>query len=325
MAHYGLTKARSMGPVAEAVERAGGSIARVFRRAELPLQLIDEPERLILLRDQLYLVECAAREIGDEAFTARVATEGGIKFLGALGHRVSIAPSLDAAIVHCNALMTSQLQSATSLTLTISGGEARWTYRVTDPIATGRQKNEILALGYMLDLFRGFLGPGWTPIRADVPGLLAGRSANENVLRCAISQSDVAALVFPADLLGVENPRAPVGVADDESVVPDPDDLLACVDALVALALLDGRPRLDWLCRRLNLSRRSLQRKLAAQGVSFEEIVRRASFDRSAELLAQAGVAVTAIGYELGYSDAAHFTRAFRRWAGKPPRAWRRR
>ena len=173
MAHYGLTKARSMGPVAEAVERAGGSIARVFRRAELPLQLIDEPERLILLRDQLYLVECAAREIGDEAFTARVATEGGIKFLGALGHRVSIAPSLDAAIVHCNALMTSQLQSATSLTLTISGGEARWTYRVTDPIATGRQKNEILALGYMLDLFRGFLGPGWTPIRADVPGLLA--------------------------------------------------------------------------------------------------------------------------------------------------------
>ena len=242
MADYGLTKARSMGPVAEAVERAGGSIARVFRRAELPLQLIDEPERLILLRDQLFLVECAAREIGDDAFTARVATEGGVKFLGALGQRVSNAPRLDAAIRQCNALMASQLQSATSLTLTISGREARWTYRVTDPIATGRQKNEILALGYMIDLFRGFLTPGWTPIRTEVPEALAGRTANEAALRCAISRSNIAALVFPADLLEVENPGATARLTDDESPVPDPDDLLACVEALVALALLDGRP-----------------------------------------------------------------------------------
>lgn len=242
MAHYGLTKTRSMGPVAEAVERAGGSLARVFRRAELPLAIIDEPERLILLRDQLYLVECAAREIGDDAFTARVATEGGIKFLGALGRRASSAPSLETAITRANALMSSQLQSATSLTLTISGAEARWTYRVTDPIAPGRQKNEILALGYMLDLFRQFLGRGWTPIRMDVPGPLAGRTINENVLRSAIARSDLAALVFPADLLEVENPRAGSDVEDAESQVPDPDDLLACVDALVALALLDGRP-----------------------------------------------------------------------------------
>ena len=65
MRSYGLTRARSMGPVADIVERSGGSVARAFRRAELPLRLIDEPDRLILLRDQLNLVECAAREIGD--------------------------------------------------------------------------------------------------------------------------------------------------------------------------------------------------------------------------------------------------------------------
>jgi len=46
MRSYGLTKARSMGPVADLVERSGGSIARVFRRAELPLRLIEEPDRL---------------------------------------------------------------------------------------------------------------------------------------------------------------------------------------------------------------------------------------------------------------------------------------
>ena len=50
MRSYGWTKARSMGPVADFVERSGGSIARVFRRAGLPLRLIDEPDRLILLK-----------------------------------------------------------------------------------------------------------------------------------------------------------------------------------------------------------------------------------------------------------------------------------
>lgn len=325
MTCYGLTKARSMGPVAEAVERANGSLARVFRRAELPLQIIDAPDRLILLRDQLYLVDCAAREIGDDAFTARLSTGAGFRFLGGLSRRVAAAPRLDLAIACCNALMETMLQSATRLTLEVSGRYAHWRYQVTDPIVVGRQKNEILAFGYMLDLLRNYMGSSWAPIRADLPGPpLVAKAANEMVLGCDIARGEMAALVFPAALLEAENPHsALVDIADEP--VPDPDDLRACVAALVGLALLDGRPRLDWLCRRLNLSRRSLQRKLAARGVSFEDIVRRASFDRSTELLAQASVAVTAVGHELGYADSAHFTRAFRRWSGVSPRGWRRR
>ena len=41
----GLTKMRSIGPLAEEIELAGGSVERVFRWADLPLQLLDEPER----------------------------------------------------------------------------------------------------------------------------------------------------------------------------------------------------------------------------------------------------------------------------------------
>ncbi|MGO8857850.1 MAG: hypothetical protein ACLQO1_19360 [Steroidobacteraceae bacterium] len=55
----GLTKARSMGPVVAAVQRAGGSVPRLFRRAELPMRLVDHPDCLIPLRDQLKLVEFA--------------------------------------------------------------------------------------------------------------------------------------------------------------------------------------------------------------------------------------------------------------------------
>ena len=66
MPPVGLARARSMGPVADAVARAGGCMARVFARADLPLRLIDYPDRLIPLRDHFTLVECAVRESGDE-------------------------------------------------------------------------------------------------------------------------------------------------------------------------------------------------------------------------------------------------------------------
>jgi len=48
-----------MGPVVAAVQRAGGSVPRLFRRAELPMRLVDHPDCLIPLRDQLKLVEFA--------------------------------------------------------------------------------------------------------------------------------------------------------------------------------------------------------------------------------------------------------------------------
>src|SRR5262252_7752900 len=62
------------------------------------------------------------------------------------------------------------LQSETQVKLRVEGSTARWTYVVTDGSSVGRQKSEILALGYMLDLMRKFLGPRSIPVRATVPG-----------------------------------------------------------------------------------------------------------------------------------------------------------
>jgi hypothetical protein len=57
MQETAFTKARSNGALADAVEIRGGSITRVFARAELPLSLIDQPELLVPLRDQVHLLE----------------------------------------------------------------------------------------------------------------------------------------------------------------------------------------------------------------------------------------------------------------------------
>jgi hypothetical protein len=183
MANVGLTKARSIGPIAEEVERAGGSVARIFRHAELPLAMLDQPEWLLLLRDQLQLLECAAREIGDEAISARLSVKAGVAGLGRYGLRILGAPRLESAIVRSVELIGPLLQSATSIGLVRKGRWAKWTYCVIDAAEIGRQKNEILALGYMLALLCRFAGANWQSARAEHSGsALPGRSSVQDAL-----------------------------------------------------------------------------------------------------------------------------------------------
>src|SRR5215467_6820838 len=158
MQETGFTKARSNGALADAVEIRGGSITRVFARAELPLSLIDQPEMLVPLRDQIHLLEYASQEIGDDALSARLASEAGVPGLGVYGDRLLSAPQLEAAIARASLLIGALLQSSTSLRLDVDGPWARWTYDISTSTEVGRQKHDILALGYMLDLLRHFAG-----------------------------------------------------------------------------------------------------------------------------------------------------------------------
>ncbi len=323
----GMTKARSMGPVVTAVQRAGGSVPRLFRRAELPQRLVDHPNSLIPLRDQLKLVEFAAFEIGDPSLPARLSTEGGVKHLGAFGDHVCAAPHLEVAIARCNAKMSSMLQSGTRLDLVRLGADVMWTYSLTDAATIGRQKNEILALGYMVDLMRLFAKQALVTVRAQVPGApLVDRSSIQDILSCEMTRGQIAALIFPARYLELANPGPPVlHDHDGDQDLPGSSDIVAHVERLILLGLLDRRPAESWVCRKLRTSSRSMQRALAAAQTSYGQILGRVLRRRAAELVRDRTLPITQIGYELGYSDAAHFTRAFIRWFGESPQSWRRR
>jgi AraC-like DNA-binding protein len=328
MSVTGFTKARSMGPVAAAVQRAGGSVARMFRQAELPVSLVDQPDLLIPLRDQLKLVEFAARETGDEALPARLSLQGGVEHLGTFGRHVCSAPQLGIAIARCNDHMGSSLQSATFLRLSRLGRLARWSYSITDDAQIGRQKNEILALGYMLDLLHRYFAVPADVVRAELPGpRVAARASIQDLFGCEIVPGPSAALVFPAEYLDATNRAraslAPLG-SEGDLVLPGPADFVAHVEHMIVLGFLERRPLEEWTCRRLHISRRSLQRALASRDTSFKKILRRVLMRHAAELVEGSRVPVTQIALDLGYSDPAHFTRAFVRWFGESPRSWRR-
>lgn len=68
-----------------------------------------------------------------------------------------------------------------------------------------------------------------------------------------------------------------------------------------------------------NCSVRSLQLELATQGYFYRDLVRRVRFDEAQQWLAEGSVPLCEIASYLGYSDAANFSNAYRRWTGESP------
>ncbi|MFO0590881.1 MAG: AraC family transcriptional regulator ligand-binding domain-containing protein [Polyangiaceae bacterium] len=71
--------------------------------------------------------------------------------------------------------------------------------------------------------------------------------------------------------------------------------------------------------KRTSMSERTLKRRLAEQGTAYSEIVDDARRQRALLLIEDRRLTLDAIAAQLGYSDTANFTRAFKRWTGKTP------
>ncbi len=227
-----LTRISTVGPIAEMIEASGGSVSRVFQRAELPLSLLAEPDRFILLRDQFRLLEVAARELGDHALAFKLSSAAGMAGLGPYGDHLMSFRRLGPAITTGYRRMRHLLQAATDMQLHIVGKNAYWSYQITDRLDEGRQKNEFLALGYMLGILRVYAGADWSPEWVEISGRLEARSELEQTLRSGIASGGRAMVVFPAEFLELENPyRAPA--AAPKHPVPDPSDLPQIVSHLI--------------------------------------------------------------------------------------------
>lgn len=68
---------------------------------------------------------------------------------------------------------------------------------------------------------------------------------------------------------------------------------------------------------------RTMSRRLKAEGQSYQHLVDEVRYDIARYLLANAALSLAEVAVALGYSEASAFTRAFRRWSGINPKAWR--
>jgi AraC-like DNA-binding protein len=152
----------------------------------------------------------------------------------------------------------------------------------------------------------------------------------ERLYRCPIVfDAGEDALVFDAELLEqtlvMANPE--LARHNDEAVREylariDHGSVIDQVRSQLVNRLAD-RPTPQMVARALGMSQRSLQRRLHEHGTSYETVLGEVRKELACAFLREGRYAVGELAFMLGFEDASAFARAFRRWMGVSPSAYR--
>lgn len=137
------------------------------------------------------------------------------------------------------------------------------------------------------------------------------------------------ALVFAPEIL-----EEPLSLGDEnlaamhEQLLEQQMNLLLQPDTatVVEHMLLSSQPLIierDDIASQLNISSRTLQRKLQDSNSSFQQLLEGERKRRAQHLLAQSDLSLTAISEQLGFAESSAFSRAFKRWFALSPLEYR--
>jgi AraC-like DNA-binding protein len=100
-------------------------------------------------------------------------------------------------------------------------------------------------------------------------------------------------------------------------------DIVARARKLIAERLTSGEPLAGEVARELAASPRTLQRRLNERGTSFAKLLDQTRRELAVEYLRNPENTVEETAFLVGFAETASFNRAFRRWTGDSPSAFR--
>lgn len=326
-----LVRTSALLPFVEFLERIGAPVERRMAEVRLPYNALSEPESLIPLNQGLLFLDRIARSEGLKDLGVLVGRQTHLPQLGAFGSLILQSLTLYDALTKISQIIH-LYNSAQFIWADSWNGKARVCAAYGPNVGPGRQYGEQYTLMLLIDCIRVAAGPAWAPteihLGATFWDTLGGRSPAFGGL--AVSRQDVSAIVFERALLSAPIERARLARMEtgqreyDAFVSTAPAlDFPASVGQLVRMFLRDGHSHITWIASAAGISVRTLQRRLAESGVDYSAMVERARFDIAVNLLKDHGRKLIDIAFDLGYADAASFTRAFRRWTGVTPSEYR--
>jgi AraC-like DNA-binding protein len=113
--------------------------------------------------------------------------------------------------------------------------------------------------------------------------------------------------------------------SDALSRLPPTNDFVLAVRFAVATSLKHREPTLDLIAAHFHTSPRTLQRRLAREGISLQRLIDDARHELALRYLERDDLAIGEVGLLLGFDSKQSFHRAFRRWTGATPAEVRRR
>ena len=92
----------------------------------------------------------------------------------------------------------------------------------------------------------------------------------------------------------------------------------------IAEAIAFGVPTIDDIAEAMMMSSRTLQRQLENLGSSYKELLDSVRADLASKYMGQQELSILDVAFMLGFSEQSSFQRAFKRWFGATPGAYRR-
>ncbi|TNB49008.1 AraC family transcriptional regulator [Martelella lutilitoris] len=330
-----LARLRGIGPLPAMIEDAAGDrgLIRTFRDAGLPLEVLDHKDMPIPLSLMSALFENGARTLGDRTFGLSVGRRMSYRVYGHWSDYSGQAGDLAGALQRACATVGSQLLGSK---MEFGREHDRWFWRVTPRL--GRENSVQYSdhiIFPMLAFARIYLGADWRPDYIEVgyprdKAALSIETALQTGLRCGrrgvaipFSEEELAR-PHPAMAAISLRPLTLKAVTDDV-LLKDAPEPARSFSAIVTLRLLAGESDIEGAAEIAGYGVQGLQRRLRITGYTYREVLETARCKRAQTLLSETDLSVSQIAFALGYEEHANFSRAFQRWMGCSPSAFRAR
>jgi AraC-like DNA-binding protein len=308
---------------------AGISVDALLRKADLSSRQIYDPQARITVRSQIKFLDLAAKALGDQFLGFHLAQTFDLREIGLLYYVMASSELLGDALQRCTHYSS------------INNEGVRLVYRAGKQVSVdfkyvgvARHSDQHQIEFFVTTLVRVCQQLTGYQLQPQHVTLTHPRPGASDELRkhfgCAVDfGSSVDQVTFPK-MIG----RMPVSGADpylnkllrrycDEARAvrqTNVSPLRLSIENIIVPLLPHKKIRSDEIAAALGLSRRTLARRLAAEGLSFAEILHDLRYDLAKRYLSEMGLSISTIAWLLGYDEASSFTHAFKRWAGKAPK-----
>ncbi|MDC0740431.1 AraC family transcriptional regulator [Polyangium mundeleinium] len=323
--------ARLAGRIVDVAAASGADTAALCRAAGLSGVDLGSPETRVPLTSIYTLVENAAVAVGEPLFGVKVASGVDVEIFDVLGFLVLTSPTFGVAMERI--LRYQRLwNDGERYSLVVAAGRAHLRY---EPFGAARPAHRLMAEMFAFDvgvnapkLVAEPVSPEVIRFRGEPP---PDHAAYRAVFHAPVTfGSPIDEVVLPADLFERAMPLANEAMhayfqrhADAALARLGPEtSLLSRLRTFVADRLPEGGASLAAAAASLGMSGRTLQRRLRAEGTSFEDLVDGVRRARAMAYL-DARVSLAEVAYLLGYAEPSVFHRAFKRWTGMSPETWR--
>lgn len=272
-------------------------------------------------------VESAAAVTKTPDFGRRLAARQGIEILGPVGVAARTSPNVGAAMAIFEQYLGAYSPAITVHTTTRPDEDVaffEFVVLIANPPA--HPQTIELSLGVALRVFRFLLGPEFAPIAVYFPhSALTSRDDYLRYFSCTPRFAErTAGFTFPAADLQrplVEDPLTNRAIIDYLDAVTDrrQPGLSVPIRELVRRLLPAGSATLDVIATQFRLHPKTLQRRLATEGTTFNGVVDDVRRELAHKYLRDTDITLTHLTRELGYAEQSVLTRSCRRWFGASP------